>query len=178
VNAARFAPAGNERRRPAAEPSKAKDEDTMKAILLGAALLALMAISTAMAENPAHKQQLIRTRSCPNCDLRSTALTGTDLTGVALNGANLSGATLRGSNLSGANLNGANLGGADLRDANLTGSDLTGANLFRANLSNANLQNARLQRATLRGANLTGTNLQARFCRTLMPDGTVNNTNC
>lgn len=56
--------------------------------------------------------------------------------------------------LSGANLSGALLFGADLEGANLSGADLTGANLTHADLRDA------------------------RFCNTVMPDGTVIYSGC
>jgi len=51
-----------------------------------------------------------------------------------------------------------------LIDANLNGAYLWKANLEGANLMRANMQNA--------------DTIGAVFCRTIMPDGSVNNTNC
>ena len=47
--------------------------------------------------------------------------------------------------------------------------DLRGAILREANLTGANLYKADLMSANLRGA---------RFCRTTMPDGSINNDDC
>jgi hypothetical protein len=65
------------------------------------------------------------------------------------------------------------------------GSDLSGANFIGAQLSEANLQDVDLSGACLVGANLHGaiiddsTNLEgAIFCRTLMPDGSINDQDC
>jgi hypothetical protein len=66
----------------------------------------------------------------------------------------------RGSNLSNANFSGADVWGADFRGANLSGACFVDATLFRAKLGAS--------------VNLGG----AVFCRTLMPDGSVDNSGC
>jgi hypothetical protein len=68
-----------------------------------------------------------------------------------------------------------NCTGCNASRANLRGANLTGANLTKANLSGACLVDA-----NLRGATITNTtNLyNAIFCRTTMPDGSVNNSGC
>ena len=79
---------------------------------------------------------------------------------------------------------GCNLGGSSLRNASCRGCNLSGANLRQAdasgaNLSDANLSNACLVDANLTGANLTGANTSgALFCRTPMPNGSINNSGC
>ena len=89
------------------------------------------------------------------------------------------GADLSGCNIAGIDLSDMNLTGANFADANLAFASLTGANLTDANLSDADLFFANLTDANLTGANLTGTDLTATvFCRTTMPDGTVNNLGC
>ena len=67
----------------------------------------------------------------------------------------LSRVNLKGAYLYAANLTGAWLSGVNLTDANLTGADLTDAENFNT-------------------ANTTG----AKFCKTIMPDGTTNNSGC
>ena len=99
----------------------------------------------------------------------ATGLYGAILTWADLTEANLYRQNLRSASLDKANLTGANLTEADLDTATLERADLTGANLTGANLTNANLE-----RADLTGANLTGT----IFCRTTMPDGTENDSDC
>jgi uncharacterized protein YjbI with pentapeptide repeats len=127
-------------------------------------------------------------------DLSRADLSWVNLSGARLDEANLSGATLFRANLSKARLAGADLSraalslawlaGADLDEANLDGARLDGANLARADLSlawlaGADLSGANLFRANLFRANLAGVDLsRARFCRTVMPDGTVNDRNC
>jgi uncharacterized protein YjbI with pentapeptide repeats len=64
-----------------------------------------------------------------------------------------------------ANLSGAYLTGADLIGGNLTGAYLTDTDLTKANLEGAENFNT---------ADTTGT----RFCRTIMPDGSTNNSGC
>ena len=72
---------------------------------------------------------------------------------------NFEDANLRRTDLSGANLHLANFSNAYLREANLTGADLSEAVLLKANMKDAVL---------------TGT----KFCKTIMPDGAVNNSGC
>ena len=88
--------------------------------------------------------------------------------------ANLSGADLSLANLTAADLSGADLSSADLGFANLSGADLPGTDLRGANLSRANLFKADLRAADVTGANL----ISAHFCRTTMPDGSINNRGC
>ena len=103
--------------------------------------------------------QLFSTRACPECNLR-----GQDLSNRALNGANLSGA----------NLMYANLEEAYLYRTNLQGANLTNANLRNAILIEADLRTAKLIDAITWGAVQSG----AKFCRTIMPDGRLNNQDC
>lgn len=86
--------------------------------------------------------RLVKTKSCPGCDLAGVVLTRMDLKGADLEGANLAGAKLvladlTGANLKNANLQGAALGGADLANCNLRGANLTGAILEGAYLDTA-----------------------------------------
>jgi uncharacterized protein YjbI with pentapeptide repeats len=97
-------------------------------------------------------------------------------------------------NLQKAVLNNKFLRGVDLRKADLSGADLQGAQLLKAKLNNAilkdaSLQGSYLQEADLRGAHLEGANLKgaeiegavfenAVYCKTIMPDGSVNNEGC
>ena len=104
-------------------------------------------------------KKLKATNSCEFCVLKNTNLEG----------ANLVGANLEGANLVGANLVGANLIGTRLKDANLRSADLSWVNFKMANLEGANLNKANLTRA-----NLTN----AKFCKTTMPDGSINNDDC
>lgn len=65
--------------------------------------------------------------------------------------------------------------GAELREANFTGAQLARANLAGADLSGACLVGANLLNASIDDA----TNLEgAIFCRTLMPDGSINDDDC
>jgi len=129
---------------------------------------------------------------------------GGDLTDAILIGTNLEAARIEGTILHQANLKGANLRSsfgyqADFTGANLTGvmfmyADIEEAIFDGANLTNANLGNAILVNASLRDADLTGTDLTGAdlrgadlegaildgtiFCRTTMPDESMNDTNC
>jgi uncharacterized protein YjbI with pentapeptide repeats len=76
-------------------------------------------------------------------------------------------------------LSGATLSGATLREASLTMASLTGANLSGAGLSKADLRGANLREAELSGADMTEAKLEnAKFCKTIMPDDTMNNRDC
>ena len=93
----------------------------------------------------------------------------TDMSNMSLSNANFTDvqfpyATLTNTSFNGSNLSYAQFGYANLNDANLSNADLTGAYMYGANLSGANMTGATL------------TNIQ--YCHTVMPNGTVNNTNC
>ena len=51
---------------------------------------------------------------------------------------------------------------------------LIGADLYNAKLEGANISEADLRKANLNNAKLKG----ATFCKTIMPDGSVNNADC
>jgi uncharacterized protein YjbI with pentapeptide repeats len=69
---------------------------------------------------------------------------------------------------------GADLSSSNLSEANLTGVDATHTSFKSANLSGACLVDAVLRDANLKQATTTG----AIFCRTVMPDGSINNAGC
>ena len=77
-------------------------------------------------------------------------------------------------------LSGTNLEGAYLYAANLTGANLTGANLKHAYLNGTNLTNTNLTKTDLEYAKnfFTADTTGAIFCRTIMPDGSTNNSGC
>jgi hypothetical protein len=138
------------------------------------------------------------TNVCKYCDLTDAPLGGRDMRGADFQNANLSGASLakanlgerpmekrtlvtnfedanlRRSDLSGANLHMANLTNAYLREANLTGADLGAAVLLNANMKGAVLIGANLKDAKMDGAKMD----EAKFCKTTMPDGSVNDSGC
>jgi uncharacterized protein YjbI with pentapeptide repeats len=125
----------------------------------------------------------------PGANLQGANLQGAELNGANLERANLIYADLSSGNLIGANLKRANLRSADLHSAdliyadmafanlqgaNLTGGDLYGVNLIGANLAYADLTNADLSVKNLNTVDTTATT----FCRTIMPDGSTNNSGC
>ncbi len=105
------------------------------------------------------ERSILTDQDLRNADLRNSNLHDAVLEGTKLHRADLGGADLSGAVLAVADLSGANLGGADLSGAVLTGAVLSGAVLAVADLSGAVLMNA-------------------RFCRTTMPEGTINNADC
>jgi uncharacterized protein YjbI with pentapeptide repeats len=125
----------------------------------------------------------------PGANLQGANLQGAELNGANLERANLIYADLSSGNLIGANLKRANLRSADLRSAdliyadmafaNLQGANLTGADLYGVNLIGANLAYADLTNADLSVKNLNTVDTTATtFCRTIMPDGSTNNSGC
>lgn len=132
--------------------------------------------------------------SLVGANLRGADLTGANLLGADLSGAELPGATLSGAFQYEATLREADLRDGDLRKADLRAADLRGADLLRADLRQADLRLADLLGADLRfarlgqanlidanllGANLSGADLSgARFCRTVMPNGSQRNDHC
>lgn len=138
------------------------------------------------------------TNVCKYCDLTDAPLGGRDMRGADFQNANLSGAVLAKANLGerpmekrtlvsnfeDANLRRADLSGANLHLANFTNSYLREANLSGADLGDALMVNANMKGAVLAGANLKGAKMDgaklddATFCKTVMPDGAVNDSGC
>lgn len=84
-------------------------------------------------------------------------------------GKDLAGCCYRGRVLAGSNFTGSNLEAVSFAGATLTDADFSGANL----------QNACFVDAFLSGADVTGAKLKgAIFCRTVMPDGAIDNSGC
>lgn len=98
-------------------------------------------------------QRLLKTKTCPGCDL---------------SGANLSQSKLEFANLEGANLAGAQLSLADLSGANLRKANLQKANLGGADLGHADLEGANLTGAVLEGAAFNGTRMKGRIVNRLL----------
>jgi uncharacterized protein YjbI with pentapeptide repeats len=107
--------------------------------------LFLLSVTVALAASPAeensivqeNKEKLLKTKSCPGCDLAGVNLNRADLVGADLQGANLTKAkfflaNLAGANLQKARLQGAGFGGADLADADFRGADLRDVSLSGA----------------------------------------------
>jgi len=124
--------------------------------LLPLALAAACAVwPWAVAAFDAGKMEDFKTTNvCKYCDLTDAPLGGRDMRGADFQNANLSGAVL-----TKANLSGADLGDAVLLNANMKGAVLAGANLKGAKMDGAKLDDA-------------------KFCKTVMPDGAVNDSGC
>ncbi len=110
--------------------------------------------------NLAERMKLAETGSCPQC-----ALTDADLSYKRLSGADLNGATLHSTNFMRSDLTGARFVGADLTAANFIWADVNQADFTDANLNGALMVEVK---------NISG----AVFCRTTMPDGSLNNAGC
>ncbi len=102
--------------------------------------------------------------SCAGVDLVGIRLDFKDLTQIKFEGAVLVGSNFEYASMQHVNMIRANVASSNLRNAYLVGANLTSANLVGTNLTPANIK----------GANLAG----AFYCLTIIPDGSVNNTNC
>ncbi len=110
--------------------------------------------------NLAERMQLAKTGSCAQC-----ALTDADLSYKRLAGADLNGASLHSTNFM----------RSDLTSARFVGADLTAANFIWADVHKADFTDANLKGALMSEVkNIQG----AVFCRTTMPDGSLNNAGC
>jgi Pentapeptide repeats (8 copies) len=168
--------------------------------LLPAVLAASLATTpwTAAAFDAGKMEDFKTTNVCKYCDLIDAPLGGRDMRGADFQNANLSGALLAKSNMGErpmekrtlvTNFEDANLRRTDFSGANLHMANFTNAYLREANLSGADLSDAVLLNANMKGAVLAGTNLKgakmdgaklddAKFCKTVMPDGAVNDSGC
>jgi hypothetical protein len=141
---------------------------TLTGAILGAAGLGALAGDDAAGRNRGKSKRRgnRKERGSVRAQAASCCSTGNCTPGA---GKNLAKCCYEGQNLAGKNFRGANLGNANFSGATLTNANFSSANLDRACFVDANLTGARLG-----GAN-TGT---AIFCRTTMPDGSVNNSGC
>jgi hypothetical protein len=85
----------------------------------------------------------------------------------------------RGCNLSYANLSGFDLSGADLEGAYMSGARLNNTVLRGARLDHADLSRADLTCTDFTGASMADVRtVSAKWCGTVMPDGTLNSSRC
>jgi hypothetical protein len=126
----------------------------MNKLVLGTVISGLLIAPKVYAEPVNVVQTLIKTRTCPRCDLSRADLRNLDLSNVNLTGANLSQANLTNTNLSGANLSGAIATRALFNGANLAGANLSQANLTDAALLNVDLRQTKLEGTVLSNAQL------------------------
>ena len=153
----------------------------MKSALLIASLLTT---SSAFAVDQLYLDRLMNTNICHHCNLSDADLHGKDFTG-----ADMSEALLKGINLSEAKLVGAWFTRSRVHNANFEKADLSislmdYALFIGANFKGAKLDGAKLNFADLTDADLTGATIEetvlrgVTFCRTIMPDGKINNDGC
>ena len=123
--------------------------------------------------NVALRQSLVRASRCSpvtsggtysGCYYGYTDMSNMDLSKANFSDVQFPYATLTSTNFAGSNLSYAQFGYAYMSNSNLSNANLTGAYMFGANLSGANMTGATL------------TNIQ--YCKTIMPNGTINNSNC
>ena len=128
-------------------------------------------------------------------DLSEAVLSGANLKGTVLKYSVLDKATLNEANLEGVQFSFSSARGADFTRANLAGASFTGVDLLGASFVGANLRDAffgpgtYIDRVDFTDADLTGAffgvMLHSSFlvkspiyCRTTMPDGSLNNQDC
>ena len=122
-------------------------------------------LSPAIAAAPSRAPTLNRGAPRADCDFAGQSFVGGDLNGSTFRGIDGRGATFNGTDNHGSTFAAACLQGARFRQANLTGSTWGGACLFDADFTGADLGEAT-------------TFNDARFCGTVMPDGSVNDRDC
>jgi uncharacterized protein YjbI with pentapeptide repeats len=124
---------------------------------------------------------------------------GCIVSAATFRGVDLSGANLRDILIVGSKILDSDFSAADLTDARISTSDLSGSNFTEAtldrvhfttvNLSGTLFKNAKIDLGTATNVNLTDANFQGaritaswvefrQFCRTVMPDGSINNSAC
>ena len=164
-------------------------------------MVLLVAAMPLAAQDDAQVQQFRDTGKCEECNLSYTDFSDLDF---GTNRVNVERADLTGSILKGLTLKHANLDRTRLVDADLSDIQSNGLQLYVADMEGANLRNARLPGVNLTGADLTEadftgaifsfdgsadrtamgsgvdllTGVEATLCRTIMPDGTINNSGC
>jgi len=130
-------------------------------------------------------------------DFELSNLSNEDMSNVLLDGGSLSGANMSGSDLTGARLWRVDAGGVDLSGAVLRETSFDrGTNLRNADFSGADLRGASFRNVYLAGANFSDADLTGVygvlnkylienafdrpvvFCRTIMPDGSINSDGC
>jgi uncharacterized protein YjbI with pentapeptide repeats len=116
-------------------------------------------------------------------DLHEANLYLSKLDNALLNNSNLEGVFFWQTDLSSADLSGASLTKAyfkfaDATNANFTGANLTDALLYYTDISGANFTDADLTGASMQSAVQKGLTNPTTFCRTTMPDGSINNEGC
>lgn len=120
-----------------------------------------------------NKEKLLKTKSCPGCNLAGVNLNRADLAGADLQGADLTRAKFFLANLSGANLQKARLQGAGFGGADLADADFRGADLRDISLSGAYYRGAHFDQefaATLQKGDAGAGDIAAEATGTAEPD--------
>ena len=129
-----------------------------------------------------------------NADLSNVNWYKADFSGAKMYWATLNKASLRNVNFQGATLGYSDLLGGDFSNANFKDANMDGVDIRVSNFKGANLENVVIefdgpQNPQYFGANFTDANFKGAtiyideeesvyFCRTIMPDGTINNRDC
>ena len=112
-------------------------------------------------------------------DLHSSSFKSVNLFKAALCGIDLHSTSFSESDLGLTNLTGANLDSSTFSKTSFGGANLEGASFKQSTFSKCDLSGANLTRANLLGATLDDVNLDsAIFCETVLPDGSVDNSDC
>ena len=136
----------------------------------------------------------LRNADLTNADLSDVIWEKADFTGAKLWLVRFNKAVLKNANFDQVQLDSADMLGADFSNANFAGVFMDGVDIRAANFTGANCEGATFDSDGPRdpqylGANFTDANLKGAeiaingnkfiyFCRTIMPDGTINNRDC
>jgi len=118
-----------------------KNNNLVCALLAGSLVFGASVLSYAGTVE-GNREQLLKTRSCPSCNLAGVNLNRAELAGADLQGADLTNARFLLANLAGANLQKARLRGARFGGADLAGADLRGADIEVSALNGAYYEGA------------------------------------
>lgn len=123
--------------------------------------------------------EVIKQASLDRANLSGIAFFKARLPASSFSEANLEGTRFEEANLKRSKFMFANLHRVSFKNSNLVAAYFRNANLTEADLCGADFQGADLREANLQGANIEGTNFNsATFCGTIMPDGSINNSDC
>jgi uncharacterized protein YjbI with pentapeptide repeats len=124
-----------------------------------------------------------------NCVKVALTLDARDLSGAKLRGLLLTGSKITGTNFTGADFTEARIGTTDFSGSDFTGAVFEGAHLTSVKLTATSFRNATLQGVVATNINVTDADFEGAevfdswqemtiFCRTVMPDGSLNSAAC
>jgi uncharacterized protein YjbI with pentapeptide repeats len=124
-----------------------------------------------------------------NCVMVALTMDGQDLSGAKLRGLLLTSSKITGSNFTGADFTEARIANTDFSGSDFTAAVFEGAHLTNVKLTATSFRNAKLKQVVATNINVTDADFEGAevfdswqemtiFCRTLMPDGSLNSAAC